>query len=121
VPIYDYRCTRCGREVEVSHAIGAPGPESCSACGGPMKKALSAPAIHFKGSGWAKKDARTAAPAATKAADEGSPAPGDAAAASSTDRVSEPAVPASGAETKGGSDTGPARSATKASSSSKAG
>jgi hypothetical protein len=29
-----------------------------------MRKAVSTPAIHFKGSGWAKKDARAAAKAA---------------------------------------------------------
>jgi putative FmdB family regulatory protein len=61
MPIYDYRCTDCGREVEVSHGIHAAGPATCESCGGTMRKALSAPAIHFKGSGWAKKDARSAA------------------------------------------------------------
>jgi putative FmdB family regulatory protein len=70
MPIYDYRCTRCGLEVEVSHAIGGPGPAACASCGGPMKKALTAPAIHFKGSGWAKKDARAAStPAPAKGKD----------------------------------------------------
>jgi putative FmdB family regulatory protein len=61
MPVYDYRCADCGREVEVSHGIHAAGPSTCESCGGPMRKALSAPAIHFKGSGWAKKDARAAA------------------------------------------------------------
>jgi putative FmdB family regulatory protein len=97
MPIYDYRCTRCGHEVEVSHAIGASGPESCSECGGPMKKALSAPAIHFKGSGWAKKDARSAAAPAGKAGGEGSMRGADGA-ATSTDAGSAPA-PASSADT----------------------
>lgn len=60
MPIYDYRCTQCGHEVEVIHPIGGTGPETCERCGGVMRKALSAPAIHFKGSGWAKKDAQTA-------------------------------------------------------------
>ena len=60
MPTYDYRCTQCGHEVEVVHAIGGTGPETCERCGGVMRKALSAPAIHFKGSGWAKKDAQTA-------------------------------------------------------------
>lgn len=60
MPIYDYRCGDCGRVVEVIHAIGAEGPSRCEVCGGAMRKALSAPAIHFKGSGWAKKDAQSA-------------------------------------------------------------
>ncbi len=57
MPLYDYRCTACGREVEVMHGIYDSGPSECQHCGGAMRKALSPPAIHFKGSGWAKKDA----------------------------------------------------------------
>ena len=60
MPTYDYRCTECGREVEVMHGIHGSGPESCEHCGGAMRKALSPPAIHFKGKGWAKKDAAAA-------------------------------------------------------------
>ena len=60
MPLYDYRCTDCGREVEVMHGINDTGPSTCQHCGGAMRKALSPPAIHFKGSGWAKKDAASA-------------------------------------------------------------
>lgn len=68
MPLYDYRCTECGSETEVMHAIDGAGPATCDVCGGPMRKALSAPAIHFRGSGWAKKDARTASKASTSSA-----------------------------------------------------
>ena len=61
MPTYDYGCTICGREVEVMHGVHGHGPASCEHCGGPMRKLLSAPTIHFKGSGWAKKDARDSA------------------------------------------------------------
>ena len=63
MPTYDYRCTKCGREIEVMHGIHATGPEACEACGSAMLKVLSPPAIHFKGSGWAKKDAQAASKA----------------------------------------------------------
>jgi putative FmdB family regulatory protein len=66
MPLYDYRCTECGREVEVMHGIDGHGPATCETCGGAMRKALSTPAIHFKGSGWAKKDAQAAAKAKAK-------------------------------------------------------
>jgi predicted nucleic acid-binding Zn ribbon protein len=38
-------------------------------CGsGPIRKAISAPAVHYKGSGWAKKERRaTATPSTSKA------------------------------------------------------
>ena len=57
MPIYGYRCSSCGRDIDVIHAIDALGPTTCEVCGGSMRKTLSTPAIHFKGGGWAKKDA----------------------------------------------------------------
>jgi putative FmdB family regulatory protein len=70
MPIYDYACSRCGRVVEVVHPVDGQGPASCVVCGAAMKKLFSSPAVHFKGSGWAKKDRRSAttAKAATKGA-----------------------------------------------------
>ncbi|MFI5254091.1 MAG: FmdB family zinc ribbon protein [Candidatus Limnocylindrales bacterium] len=58
MPTYEYRCTVCGRETEVMHGVHGTGPERCEHCGGAMRKMISAPTIHFKGSGWAGKDAR---------------------------------------------------------------
>jgi putative FmdB family regulatory protein len=58
MPVYEYVCVACGHRMEVIHGIHATGPAACDACGGPLRRALSAPAIVFKGSGWAKKDAR---------------------------------------------------------------
>jgi putative FmdB family regulatory protein len=101
VPIYDYVCESCGHVVEVIHGISAPGPAACERCGGPMKRALSAPAIVFKGSGWAKKDARDASRSKAPAAKAT-----DAAATDASGAVSSPAG-ASGsgtAATPGGSE-----------------
>src|SRR3990170_3521832 len=58
MPRYDYRCVTCGHEVEITHGVDGAGPTTCDVCGGAMRKALSTPAIHFKGSGWAKMDSR---------------------------------------------------------------
>jgi putative FmdB family regulatory protein len=63
MPTYDYRCTACGHVFEAIHRIADPSPESCPACGErAIRKALVAPTVVFRGSGWAKKD-RAAAPA----------------------------------------------------------
>lgn len=61
MPIYDYTCGACGRVTEVIHGINDQGPKFCPNCGaeGRMRKALTAPAIVFKGSGWAKVDRRS--------------------------------------------------------------
>jgi putative FmdB family regulatory protein len=68
MPLYDYDCLACGRRFEVVHGVHAEGPTTCPICGkGPIRKAIVAPAIHFKGSGWAKKERRaTATPGASK-------------------------------------------------------
>jgi putative FmdB family regulatory protein len=67
MPIYDYQCQSCGHRVEVMHGVNDQGPGACDRCGGQMRKLLSPPAIVFRGSGWAKKDARAAKPGAAKA------------------------------------------------------
>jgi putative FmdB family regulatory protein len=63
VPIYDYVCSNCGHLTEVVHGIHETGPKFCPNCGaeGTMTKAFAPPTIHFKGSGWAKKDRSSAA------------------------------------------------------------
>jgi putative FmdB family regulatory protein len=71
VPIYDYVCTSCGHEVEVVHSVHGHGPSACPQCGGHMRKAIVAAAVHFKGSGWARKDrgaGRPSKPASDEAA-----------------------------------------------------
>lgn len=58
MPIYDYTCGSCGQLTEVIHGIHDGGPRFCPACGaeGAMRKGITASVVHFKGSGWAKKD-----------------------------------------------------------------
>jgi putative FmdB family regulatory protein len=71
MPIYDYDCAACGRRFEVIHGVHAEGPSVCELCGGgPVRKAVTAAAVHYRGSGWAKKERRSAG--ASKAATEGS-------------------------------------------------
>ncbi len=109
MPLYDYRCLACGREVEVMHGIHDGGPQACEACGGAMRKALSPPAIHFKGSGWAKKDAATTnktktTPAAKtepgSSSDETKPSSGDKAASDASSSASSESKTATTASNK---------------------
>jgi putative FmdB family regulatory protein len=52
MPLYEYRCTKCGERTEVlQHLSDAPLAE-CPRCGGALEKVISAPALQFKGSGW---------------------------------------------------------------------
>jgi putative FmdB family regulatory protein len=52
MPLYEYQCDACGQRFEVIQKFSDPPVETCRACGGPVKKLLSSPAIQFKGSGW---------------------------------------------------------------------
>lgn len=58
MPIYEYRCSACGHRTDILHGVNDPAPHFCPECGaeGTLRKAFAPPAIHFKGSGWAKKD-----------------------------------------------------------------
>src|SRR3954466_9304264 len=58
MPIYEYACTACDHRTDILHGLNDPGPQFCPSCGreGTMRKLFAPPTIHFKGSGWAKKD-----------------------------------------------------------------
>lgn len=52
MPLYEYQCLNCSAVCEILQKAGDQPPASCGACGGPMKKRITAPAIQFKGNGW---------------------------------------------------------------------
>ena len=73
MPTYDYECAACGRRFEVVHGVHADSPKTCPLCGkGPVRKVITAANVHYKGSGWAKKERRSTATAAAKNAASGS-------------------------------------------------
>ncbi len=63
MPIYEYVCSACSQRTEILHGIHDPAPTFCPECGaeGTLRKGIAAPAVVFKGSGWAKKDRRATA------------------------------------------------------------
>ncbi len=52
MPIYEYECLSCNTRSEVMQRFSDPPPESCTDCGGELRKLISAPAFQFKGDGW---------------------------------------------------------------------
>jgi putative FmdB family regulatory protein len=52
MPLYEYECTKCGHRFEVIQKRSNSPASRCPKCKGKVRKLLSAPAIHFKGSGW---------------------------------------------------------------------
>lgn len=106
MPLYDYDCAACGRRFELIHGVYAEPPTACPLCGsGPIRKAIVAPAIHYKGSGWAKKERRASVTpgASSKRGDDhpAEPAASQIDKAASGDRPTiEPAAPTGSASAK---------------------
>jgi putative FmdB family regulatory protein len=54
MPLYEYRCEKCGEKVETWKGINEPDLTEHE-CGGKLDRVLSPPSIHFKGTGWTEK------------------------------------------------------------------
>ena len=52
MPLYEYRCTKCGHRFEKIRKFSDPLVKKCPKCKGKVEQLLSSPAIHFKGTGW---------------------------------------------------------------------
>ena len=52
MPLYDYRCQKCGETFEVRQKFSDAPLTVHDGCGGGLVKQLSAPAFQFKGTGW---------------------------------------------------------------------
>jgi len=52
VPLYEYKCNKCGKRSERIEKMNGPYLKKCPHCGGSVEQLMSAPAIQFKGSGW---------------------------------------------------------------------
>jgi len=96
LPLYPYRCTKCGHRFEKIQSFSSEPETECPQCGGALERPLTVPGLSFKGAGWyvndyaskggssssestpteSKTAAETKAPAAEKAS---APAPAPAA------------------------------------------
>ncbi|MDD5593552.1 MAG: zinc ribbon domain-containing protein [Candidatus Margulisbacteria bacterium] len=52
MPLYDYKCTKCGHIFEVQQKMSEEALKYCPVCKGPIKRLISAAGIIFKGSGF---------------------------------------------------------------------
>lgn len=124
MPRYDYDCAACGQRFEVMHGVHGEPPATCSLCGsGLVRKAISAPTVHFKGSGWAKKERHASAKSgsSSKGGEDGSaesgskdPGPSDADPKDAGSTVSEPAAAKATTSSHDGSSTSKPTSKTPA-------
>jgi putative FmdB family regulatory protein len=108
MPLYEYECSQCGHRFELIQRFADPPVETCAACGqGPVHKLLSAPAFHFKGTGWYVTDYAKKTGASAVKTDAG---PSDAGKSDGASAESKPAA----TETKAADEKKPASAATEA-------
>jgi putative FmdB family regulatory protein len=57
MPIYEYRCESCQRDLEKLQKISDPPLSECPECGAPgLRRKVSAPGFRLKGGGWYETD-----------------------------------------------------------------
>jgi putative FmdB family regulatory protein len=90
LPLYEYKCAKCGNRYEKIESFSAPEKQKCPKCGGRAERQIAAPAIQFKGSGWYVTDysAKGAAPKSDGSGD-GAPKTAEKTSESKTDSKSE--------------------------------
>ncbi len=52
MPLYEYRCSKCGEHLEKIQKFSDPPLTTCPKCKGRLERLISSPAIQFKGTGW---------------------------------------------------------------------
>ena len=65
MPIYEYKCQKCGNQFEVFQGISDPEVKSCKFCKGKVQKLVSLSSFSLKGSGWYVTDYKGKKPPAT--------------------------------------------------------
>jgi putative FmdB family regulatory protein len=52
LPLYEYKCVKCGHLFEKIESFSASPRKKCPDCGAKAERQMGHPAIQFKGSGW---------------------------------------------------------------------
>jgi putative FmdB family regulatory protein len=65
MPIYEYKCQKCGKQFEAFQGISDPELKSCKFCKGKVHKMVSLSSFSLKGSGWYVTDYKGKKPGTT--------------------------------------------------------
>lgn len=99
MPLYDYKCHRCGKTFEVRQRFSDETLKVHDECGGELERLISAPALQFKGTGWYVTDYGKGGNSAAKHGSNGkseskSESKGESKSESKTESKPAPAAPA---------------------------
>lgn len=103
MPLYEYKCKKCGHRFERIQTYSAEDTKECPVCQGEVERLISAPAAHFKGSGFYSTDYGAKPPASSRSegssgSDGGSSGSGDKAAAPKTESAPAASTPSTKSE-----------------------
>lgn len=87
MPTYEYRCAKCGDDLEVYQSFSEEPLKKHAGCGGKLTRVFSSVGIVLKGSGFYKTDNRDSAKARNKSREESS-SNGDSSGSSGSDSKS---------------------------------
>lgn len=73
MPVYEYKCSRCGEHIEVTQKITDTPLTVCGSCGGELRRLITSTSFVLKGGGWYVTDYPS--PERKKAMEEKKPAP----------------------------------------------
>ena len=116
MPIYEYRCAKCGNELEVMHKVNDPSPTECPKCKEPaLSRMMSRTSFQLKGGGWGSDlyaSTKKADASGTAAAAPATSTTTAASTTSTTTTTAAPSAPASSGSGTGGGSTGSGGSST---------
>jgi putative FmdB family regulatory protein len=106
MPLYEYKCKKCGHRFERIQSFSAEDVKECPVCQGEVERLISTPARpHFKGSGFYSTDYAAQPASSGKSEDAGKGGSG-ASASEGSSRASEKSGTDKGSADKGSTDKG---------------
>ncbi len=70
MPIYEYKCRKCGKQFEVFQGITDGAVKQCKFCNGNVDKLISLSSFQLKGSGWYVTDYGGKKPSTSESSEE---------------------------------------------------
>jgi putative FmdB family regulatory protein len=111
MPTYDYRCAKCGEDLEVFQTFAEAPLTKHKGCGGKLAKVLSPAGIVLKGSGFYKTDNRSSGRSGKESNGKGDSGSGGTSTTTSTESKSAGSESSGSSDKKSGSDSGSGKSA----------
>jgi len=118
LPLFEYKCEKCGHRFEKIEPFSASTVKKCPKCGAKAERQISAAGIQFKGSGWYVTDYKGKSPA-SGTSESGSSSEGGSSESKSDDSKSADSKSETKSESKSESKTASKPSGEKSSSNKK--